>query len=396
MRERIITYLKKHPLITNFTWGVLRLVLNVLDRLIPVRKKSMIFSSFGGRSFDDSPKALYDKICSMDEYKDWTLKWAFVEPEDVDLPRGEKIKIDTVSFFIALLSTYVWIGNSEIDRGIKLFSKKHIRIETWHGTPLKRICGEENQTSVERVSKSRVIDHSTIRCSQSEYDREIFSRIFNASRDSILLSDLPRNDSLLCYSPEAIEVIKDKLQLGHEKKIILYTPTYREYLIDMHGDTIIAPPINFARWESELGSEYVLLIRAHYAVTSAMNLPKSDFVKDVSSYPCINDLYAISDMMISDYSSTFFDYSILDRPMLCFAYDLDEYMEKRGLYLDLEKELPCPIDKDENSLLTHIKEINVEKASKATKDFHQRFAPHAGRSCDIVINVLSNRISNMQ
>lgn len=89
------------------------------------------------------------------------LSWAFVETENYDLPRGEKVKIDTPRFFKTLLSTFVWVGNSEIDRGIRLFSPKHIRIETWHGTPIKKICGEENQTSVEKANTLRHIDDTT-------------------------------------------------------------------------------------------------------------------------------------------------------------------------------------------------------------------------------------------
>ena len=144
-------------------WDGMRICLRIMGFFIPVNKKSIIFSSFGGRRFDDSPRALYDKICSMEEFRDWKLIWAFIEPEKIEIPRGEKVKIDTWPFFKALLSTYVWIGNSEIDRGIRLFSSKHIRIETWHGTPLKKICGEENQTSVEKVSKSRTTITNSLR-----------------------------------------------------------------------------------------------------------------------------------------------------------------------------------------------------------------------------------------
>lgn len=393
MRDRIIAFVKFHPTIANILWGGMRFLLKVWGLFIPVKEKTMIFSSFGGRMFDDSPKALYDKICSMDEFNDWSLKWAFVDPKKYDIPRGEKVTIDTVHFFFTLLSTHVWVGNSEIDRGIRLFSPKHIRIETWHGTPLKKICGEENLSAVEKVSSYTVKDNTTIRCAQSEYDREIFSRIFNSSRDAILMSDLPRNDSLLNYTDDRTREIKECLRIEPGKKIILYTPTYREFNKSESRINSFAPPIDLARWEAELGREYVLLIRAHYAITAAMKLPNSTFVLDVSSYPCLNDLYAISDMMISDYSSTFFDYSILDRPMFCFAYDLDEYKEKRGLYLNLEEEMPCAIDRDEETLLNHIKTVNIEEASNATRMFHQRFAPYAGNSCNIVIDALLSRIN---
>lgn len=394
MRESIISFVKTHPGLANLLWSGMRFCMRILSIFVHVDKKSIMFSSYGGRKFDDSPKALYDKICSLDEFKDWKLIWAFVEPDRYDIPRGEKVQIDTLSFFKALLSTRVWVGNSEIDRGIRFFSNKYIRIETWHGTPLKKICGEENQTSVEKVPANRKIDNITIRCAQSEYDRTIYSRIFSADKDAILLSDLPRNDELLTYSQTKLELIKDNLNIDKSKRIILYTPTYREYLTNEKGENSIAPPIDFKKWETELGDKYVLLIRAHYVVTEAMVFPQTPFVIDVSKYGCLNDLYAIADMMISDYSSTFFDYSILDRPMFCFAYDLEEYSEKRGLYLNLEKELPCSVDRDEDTLLTHITNVDYGKASKATRHFHKKYAPYAGHACDKVIGELLKRLNS--
>ena len=132
------------------------------------------------------------------------------------------------------------------------------------------------------------------------------------------------------------------------------------------------------------------MIRAHYAVSNALNITESSFVKDVSDYPCLNDLYIISDMMISDYSSTYFDYSILNRPMFCFAYDLEEYEKKRGLYLNIKEELPCEIDRTEESLISNIKNVKLEKAISRTKEFSQKYTPYAGgASAKVVDKILS-------
>lgn len=394
MRERIISFLKMHPIIMGIIWGMSRCVLRTWGWFVPIQSKTMIFSSFGGRGFNDSPKALYDEICSRKEFDDWKLIWAFVNPKDFEIPRGEKIQIDTPTFFRALLYSRVWISNSGMDRGIGLRRKRKISIETWHGTPLKKICGEEHQTSVEKnpISYKGPIDEETIRCAQSKFDREIFARIFHANIESILLSDLPRNDELLKYKPERLNAIRKRLGIEQNKKIILYTPTYREYLINEAYQNFIVPPMDLIKWERELGNKYVLLIRAHYAVAVALEIKDSDFVKDVSNYPSINDLYVISDMMISDYSSTYFDFAILDRPVFCFAYDLDEYEEKRGLYLKLSDVLPCEIDSNEDSLIRRIKNLDNEEASNKTQKFHQRFAPNAGNASKVVIDKLCERL----
>ena len=393
MREKIIVFLKTHPSIIRLIWGIARCVLYFLVK-ISKKQKTILFCSFGGRNFNDSPKAVYDEICKREEFDDWRLVWAFVEPDKFAIPRGDKIKIDTVSFFKLLVTSKVWVSNSGMDRGIDLITDKIIRVETWHGTPLKKTGGEENQNSLgSKPNKYKgPIDRSAIRCAQSVYDRDIYIRVFHASKDSFLLADLPRNDELLTYTEEKLSKIRENLGITSNKKVLLYTPTYREYLINEDSQNYINIPIGLEKWERMLSKEYVLLIRAHYAVSAALGIRDNDFVKDVSSYPSLNDLYAISDMMISDYSSTYFDYAILDRPMLCFAYDKEEYEEKRGLYLDIEKDLPCKVCKHEDEVIAEILKMDVSAAIDATKLFHKKYAPYAGHASKVVVDAILKKL----
>lgn len=137
----------------------------------------------------------------------------------------------------------------------------------------------------------------------------------------------------------------------------------------------------------------MLLIRAHYAVSKAMALQCTDFLHDVSEYSKLNDLYAIADMLISDYSSAYVDYSILGRPMFCFAYDKEEYEEKRGLYIDLEKELPCPIDRNEDTLLDRMQTFDEKESLALVANFKQKYAPYAGNATEMVLAELKKRIA---
>lgn len=387
MRDKLISFLKSNPTIVQLVWGVSRLVLRVWGCFVPVQNNTIIFCSFGGRKFDDSPKAIYDEICRRHEFDNWRLIWAFVEPEKYDIPRGEKLKVDTLAFFKALLYSKVWVSNSGMDRGVELHMKRTIRVETWHGTPLKKICGEEHQNSLgggKSFKYNKKLDADAIRCAQSGYDREILARVMHAEVSSFLLCDLPRNDSLLKYTREQISAIKESLMIPKNKKVLLYMPTYREY--EIYKNAKIHLPINLDKWEKMLGSDYFLLVRLHYAVSKELNIQNSDFIKDVSDYSFINDLYVIADVLLSDYSSAYFDFSILERPMLCFAYDLEEYEEKRGLYLKLDETLPCSIDYDEDSLLAHIINLDYNKASKKSHMFRCKYAPHAGNASKKIVN----------
>lgn len=393
MREKIIIYLKTHPSIIRAIWSVTRVFLTFVVR-VTKKQNTILFCSFGGRNFNDSPKAVYDEICSRDDFKDWRLVWAFVEPEKFTISRGEKVKVDTFSFFKLLVTSKVWVSNSGMDRGIDIITDKVIRVETWHGTPLKRICGEENETSIGNNKKSykAFVDNSAIRCAQSEFDREIFARIFNASKDSFLLSDLPRNDELFTYTSERLFKIHKELDIDTSKKIILYTPTYREYMLNDSSQNYMDIPIDLEKWERVLGNDYVLMVRAHYAVSAALGINDNSFVKDVSSYHSLNNLYAIADVMISDYSSTYFDYAILDRPMICFAYDKEVYEKKRGLYLKLEDDLPCKVCKTEDEVITEILNMDFPSAIEATKRFHKKYAPYAGGSSKMVVDKILSKL----
>lgn len=393
MRSRLISFFKNNPQLLRVCWFFSHVLLQFFSFFVVKHDKQILFASFGGRNFNDSPKAIYDEICKRDIFRDWDLIWAFVNPDSISIPRGKKIKIDSLAFFKALLQSRIWISNSGMDRAIRLKLKNVLKVETWHGTPLKKICGDEHQNTMGGKRKIKgEPDNKTIRCAQSEFDQKLFQRLFHATKESILLCDLPRNDELLGYSKAKMRIVRENLNIGNEKKIILYAPTYREYLWDGKGNNLIAPPIHLEKWKQILGPSYILLFRAHYAVGTALNIKTDDFVIDVSSYPSLNDLYAISDMMISDYSSCFFDYSILDRPMFCFAYDLDEYQEKRGLYLDLRDILPCKVHLDEDSLLSDIKNLDVSKAIESTKKFHNQFAPYAGHASEVVVDEIVRRL----
>lgn len=394
MRHKLLYFLKTHPRFLSFCWSVAKVLLRVAAVFVPVRKKTVLFSSFGGRGLHDSPRAIYEEMCRRPFFSDYEFIWALDDPKKFDLPRGRAVKIDTPAFFLALLYSRVWVGNSEIDRGIGLGGHRHVRVETWHGTPLKCIGGEEKQNSI--LAKKRMRgkkDSLTLRCAQSEYDKEIFMRIFDATEDSFLLCDLPRNDALTASDIAARGArTKEALGIPADRRVILYMPTYREYLVDEKRRHYITPPITESKWKEALSDRYAVLVRAHYAVSAAMQLDGDGLFYDVSNYPDLTDLYAAADVLLSDYSSAFVDYSILERPMLCFAYDLDVYLEKRGLYVDLEKTLPCPVCRDEDVLLSCIVEMDVKEYTARARDFRMRFAPYAGHAASTVTDEIEKRL----
>ena len=122
--------------------------------------------------------------------------------------------------------------------------------------------------------------------------------------------------------------------------------------------------------------DYVILMRLHYLVSNNIDISQfKNFVYDVSDYEDINELYIISDILVTDYSSVFFDYANLKRPILFYMYDLQEYKNNiRDFYIDL-KELPGPIVESEKDLIKNIRNINniFEENKEIYKNFNEKY-----------------------
>lgn len=364
-----------------------------LKIFIRIKNNRILFISFGGQKFDDSPKALFDSIKKDKYFSDYELIWAFSNPKDF-LVDSKKVKVDTIKYWITALSSKIWITNSSVTRGgLKLKRKGTIEINTWHGTPLKRM-GDDIKNDKSFHEKKRKIG-KTIYCSQSEYDRDIWVRFFDTEKENIILSDLPRNDYLSNYNKNDVLLIKKELNIPPNKKVILYAPTFREYDRDGLNSCFINPPISLDKWQKELGKQYVLLFRAHYEVVNALGIKENEFCKNVSNYHSLNNLMVISDILISDYSSIYFDFSILERPMFCFPYDLDTYREKRGLYEEAFSKLPSRLYFNESELINALKNIDLKAMSNKSKEFKKLFAPYAGKATEVIIKELKKIINNV-
>ena len=391
--ERIKNIVKYNAIIYKIYRLMGTFFIKFLTFFVKVDDKKILFVSFGGKKYDDSPKEIYEKMIRMNEFKDYKFVWAFIDSSN-KYPKGnpEIIKIDSLRYFLVAASCKYWIVNVSAQRGLEFKKKNNICINTWHGTPLKRIYGEENNNVVKIDNRKK--EKFDLVCSQSEYDREIFSRIFNIDKENVILSDLPRNDTLLNYSKEDINVIKEKLNIDKNKKVLLYMPTYREYSRNEKNECVLKTPINLEKWQDKLGDNFVVLMRLHYLVAKELNVTSNDFMIDVSNYSTLSDLYAIADGLISDYSSSFFDYSILERKEFCFAYDVDEYEKQRGFYLDIYKELPCKINKTEDELIEDILNSDFVKKDDKVIKFKNKYAPYAGNATDKVIEIILKRYIN--
>lgn len=387
--KKLAYMLKTSKILYSIYFYSMSAILKLWGLFLPIDDKLILFNSFGGKKYDDSPKTIYEQIKQDPRFKGYCFVWAIQEPDNVLLPQDAiVVKADTLAYFKTALKARVWITNSSMERGLKFKKKGTLCFNTWHGTAIKKMgidIANENQSF--RVKGNVQAD---IMLAQGQYDIDVFSHAFEMPKEKFRCIGLPRNDILTNCTLAEIKQIRQKLNIPQSKKVLLYAPTFREYEKGQDHQCVLTIPIDLSHWQKVLGDEYVVLFRAHYEVADHMNVSQYPLFMDVSNYPVLTDLMIASDALISDYSSIYFDYSVMDKPMYCFAYDYDKYTQNRGMYLNLKEELPCVIHQSEEDLLQELLRLSedyVENAAE-TKKFRDKYVTAYGsaakQSCDIL------------
>jgi len=382
IRKKIEYILKHNLMIQQIYKCMMSLFFRFIGFFVSTDEKLILFNAHG-RKYNDSPRAIFKYMIGDERYQDYKFVWALDEPEKYDIPQCSKVRMDTIKYFITALKAKYWVTCVNIERGLHFKKKQTVYLNTWHGTPLKLIGNA--------VSGRKDFDFSNVDifCYAGEYEREIYKKDLNVLENNFLLSGLPRNDELYHVSNEEITDYKRLLNIPKNKKVILYTPTWRDST-DKGKSYSIEPPIDMAYWQKELQDEYVLLLRTHAYTNKLLGIEFNEFVRDFSEYPEINHLLSVADILISDYSATIFDYSILERPIICFGYDYDEYTTDRGFYVDLEKELPSGVIKSQNLVIEKIKTLDYQAECQRTLRFKKKYLEVGGNATEKCIKVLIN------
>lgn len=350
-----------------------------------VDDKMILFEAYNGRNYACSPKAIYEYMIKDERFKDYKFVWAFKDPTKYKFDKNTIIvKSNSKDYFKYLASSKYWIVNSLVDVSIKK-KKNQIYLQCWHGTPLKKLRYDIEVkgsvlNTISEIRKRNDLDAVKFDyfISPSNFCTEKFTSAFNLKKlgkeDIIIEKGYPRNDYLFNFKKDDVINIKKNLNLPN-KKIILYAPTFRD---NQHTSGVgynYNLGIDFDKLQKKLSKDYIILFRTHYFISNSFDFSKyKDFIYDVSNYDDINELYIISDLLLTDYSSVFFDFANLRRPMLFYMYDLDDYKNNlRDFYFDLDI-LPGSIIKKEDDLIKKIKSINYDDFyNDKYKKFNQKF-----------------------
>lgn len=386
MRRIIINMCKKNVIFRKIVRGVSNIAKRVRYSFYKytnkVDDKLVLFEAYQGRNYACSPKEIYLELIKDPRFKDYKFVWCFNDTSKKIDGNATIVKKKSKEYYKALAKAKYWIINSLIDVSITPKSNQ-VFLQCWHGTPLKRLRHDIEYDSVLNTAKEikkrndRDTKRFTYFLSPSRFCTEAFTSAFNLKKlkkENIIIEEgYPRNDFLFKYTKKDVDILKKELKLPN-KKVILYAPTFRDNQHKSGVGYTYELGLDLDKLYKELKDDYVILFRTHYFVSNSIDLSKyKDFIIDVSNYDDVSRLYVISDMLITDYSSVFFDYANLKRPIIFYMYDLDEYKNKlRDFYFDLE-ELPGPIIEKEKDLIKNIKNYDMKKYQKKYKSFNEKF-----------------------
>ena len=266
------------------------------------------------------------------------------------------------------------------------FNNKTSVIQLWHAPgAFKKFGGSvENASMLKQISKNT--DYLII---TSEYITDHYSEAFQIDKSKIKALGLPRADYY--FEKHDTKKLRDsfnkKYNLNSNKKIILYAPTFRE---NKEFNNVFNY-LDIDEFNKKLSDEYILVLRLHPKIKkfySSDITGNGDYI-DCSDYKNEQELLLISDILITDYSSIMIEFGLLKKPVIFFAYDLDNYLSnERGFYLDYKKDLPGPIVFSTDELISAI--VNGVDTSKLESFIKMEAGAVDGNSSKRIVDFVLN------
>ena len=327
----------------------------------------VVYTAFEGR-YSDSPRAIYEWLRHVRPKAHHT--WLCDPLHAAGFPADVRtVSHDGRKAVAALEAADLIVSNTHIELDwVKKPGATYL--QTWHGTPLKRIHNDVLWAPEGRLA---YLEHDIARwdamLSPNPYSTARFRQAFGY-RGPVHETGYPRNDLLSSPQRDAVRArIRAGLGIDEGTRVVLYTPTWRDQLVfEGTAERDFDFPVDLADFTDRLGKDHVLLLRLHNMVSDRLESIEGMPVRDVSSYPDIGDLYLAADLLVTDYSSTMFDFAITGKPILLLTYDLDEYRNRlRGFYVDIEDLAPGPLLSTSRELVDAVADLDTVAAEHADR-----------------------------
>jgi CDP-glycerol glycerophosphotransferase (TagB/SpsB family) len=363
-----------------------RIYKHIMLRL-PINDRRVYLESYWGKKAACNPLAIADSLEKTGKYEAiFGFQKKALVPVDFRYP---VVRIGSLPYYLAMASSKFIVSNGNVGNAI-VKREEQVHIQTQHGTPLK-VMGLDI-----RPHRPRDMHWGAFakRCRRWDYllsSNPYSTRVWRQAMPynyKVVESGYPRNDIFFNATASDTQAIKDRFGIPNGKKVALYAPTFRDE--DRRG--LRQPPVTPEAMLAALGNDYVLLLRSHYFTKDVIKA-SSDRIIDVAAHPVSEELFLVTDLLITDYSSSMFDYACLKRPILLFMYDYEEYKAKRGMYFDIREEPPGAIAETGEEFLQALRTRSFESADnmQLLERFSTKFCPwDDGQAADRVVEQVFN------
>lgn len=361
-------------------------------RIKSINKKKIVFSNFLGKGYGDNPKYIAQEILRQE--LDYTLVWLANDTSCMGFPNSIKlVKAESIRAIYEMVTAKIWIDNVRKLRYVNK-RKKQFYIQTWHGSiPLKKVEKdvEENLSSGYVDSAKHDSKIADVFLSNGKFCTEIYRKSFWYN-GRILEIGSPRCDVFFRENYDADVKVRNFYNIKSDAKVAIYAPTFRAdgnleiYNIDFNNLIEVL--------EKKFGGEWIVLIRLHPNISNKADLiTYGERLINATNYNDMYELLSISDILITDYSSTMFEFSLNYKPVFLYCSDIADYRKDRNLYFDLEK-LPYKIAEDNGQLIKSIQEFDEEEYRNKVHLFYKELGIKESGNASVEVVKLINKIIN--
>lgn len=335
-----------------------------LFKIFPVKANKILFASDSREELGGNFEYLYEELVRQGLQNN--VHQIFKENNFVNKSFRELIKLAydfATSEFIFLEENYPLITKIELKEKTEL-------VQLWHAAGAFKKFGYSRLGLVGGPSIDSKDHRSYTKALVTSPNLiDIYAESLDIEKDFVKPYGIPRTDLFFddLKKQKKIEALHERYPFIKNKKVILFAPTFRG-----GGRKSAHYPYEYLNlrkiYENLQGNDYVFLFKVHFNTLNKINIPYelSDFFYDVSDYRDINDLMLISDLLITDYSSVCFEFSLLDKPMLFFSPDVENYVSQRGFYYEYKELIPGKLVQSTTQLITAILENDFEFKKVAT------------------------------
>ncbi|MFC1409335.1 CDP-glycerol glycerophosphotransferase family protein [Streptacidiphilus sp. N1-12] len=361
------------PLARRAVRGTARRGLYAAYQQLPLDDKLAVYAAYWYRGYACNPAAIYRKAREL--APEVRGVWVVADAaKAAALPPDVPYVIANTPAYLKLMATAKYLVNNVNFPGNMTKRPGSVHLQTQHGTPVK-LMGMDmrgHPRGADEMDFERLLE----RVARWDYlvsSNPHTTAAFNSAYPGgyrVLETGYPRNDRLANGTAGEAREIRERLGIPEGRRTVLYAPTRRE----QHAGYV--PALDLEALATALGPGVTLLVRAHYYYTAARPAGLgAGQVLDVSEYPSVEELCLAADVLVTDYSSLMFDYAVLDRPIVLFTPDWEEYQRFRGVYFDLMEQPPGSVASTEAELTALLAAPETADSVKLRAAFRERFCP---------------------